>query len=110
MKILPPLLWTYCMSSVDMMIPKQRGEGYLKTPIGHHPNALSKFIEREVNFRGYGFATVIGLDGYVTLPFNYIDESFVSDIEQEIIKPIAEFIGCGYELITRDNLLSKLQL
>lgn len=42
------ILYTQINMAVLIAIPKKRGRGYLRWPVGDHANALSKFCDYEI--------------------------------------------------------------
>lgn len=56
------IYWALGLDSIKILIPKKKGIGFLKTPIGHH---VSKLISE----LGYD---CFGLDGYVNIPVRYM--------------------------------------
>jgi hypothetical protein len=52
--------------AVMVLVPKQRGEGFLKVPLGHHVNAVSKLCEE------IGYDT-FGLEGHLHFETGYIN-------------------------------------
>jgi hypothetical protein len=86
----------YCIydspKSISMLIPKKRGHGYLKRPVGHHANKLSLFID------DLGLDCV-GIDGYlhIVLGRRKIDP-------MEIIEKIANFLDVQCEQISHNEL------
>lgn len=55
------IYWGVQTYSVIFLIPKKRGVGFLRQPVGHHVNDLSRFIAK----LGYD---CFGLDGYLDVP------------------------------------------
>jgi hypothetical protein len=85
--------------SVNFLIPKKRGTGYLKTPVGHYSNELASKIEKEFPY------DVCGLDGYLcvdtgaTWGKNY----------DKLIKLISSHYGLPIKTISRNRWYNLLQ-
>jgi hypothetical protein len=79
----------YCFGgrSLDVLIPKKRGTGYLRQPVGHHTNELSKFVSNELH------CDCVGLDGYLSLEVGRIPPGEWEKAKEDYIKPLAEFLG-----------------
>lgn len=52
-------------SGLNIIIPKRRGDGYLRVPYGHHNNPKLNLISDSVNV-----VDVTGLDGYLNFRFS----------------------------------------
>ena len=52
--------WAWDMAALNVLIPKQRGTGWLKTPAGHHATPRTSAMEEA------GGCDVCGLDGFLT--------------------------------------------
>lgn len=46
-----------------VLVPKRRGRGFLKTPLGHHATALGQ-LETKIG------ADIVGLDGHLAIALN----------------------------------------
>ena len=57
----PEILLTRLARTYAALIPKKRGQGFLRVPVGHH--AEDRIYELEVDIHGNAF----GLDGHVDL-------------------------------------------
>lgn len=73
------IYWALGLDSIKILIPKKKGIGFLKTPIGHHANELSKLISE----LGYD---CFGLDGYVNIPVRYANNKDLTDLINAISK------------------------
>lgn len=69
------LLYTTTEDSLLVKVPKTRGEGFLKTPYGHHANeALDNICD---SLSPFGIQNVFGLDGFLNFtgvyPYKFPD-------------------------------------
>lgn len=73
------IYWGDFGRSVMFLIPKKRGEGFLRQPVAHHSNDLSRFITN----LGYDCD---GLDGYLNVctGSTYGKENEVKELVNEI--------------------------
>lgn len=103
------LIWSYYSKGVNILIPKQRGTGYIKYPIYHNVNALSQWIDDNIKWKGSQIATVSGLDGYVNFKLDYVEHSDIPEIEKQIVQPLAmEYFGYGYEYVEHDKFMNMV--
>lgn len=59
-------IYMWDLGGLNILIPKRRGEGYLKVPYSHHAvPALSDIEHREG-------VDMDGLDGYLSLDYRYV--------------------------------------
>lgn len=54
-------VWAWLHTTLEILIPKQRGKGWLKVPAGHHAEARLREIEDAAE------CDVFGLDGTLTI-------------------------------------------
>lgn len=87
------VVYVFLVGTVQLFIPRQRGEGYLRVPVGHHRSKLSQFIEELP-----GVAYTCGLDGCVEIYFH--DSLHTADrkaqVIEEVIVPIADRLGYSH--------------
>jgi hypothetical protein len=91
------MYWAKHSQDVMFLIPKKRGTGFLRTPVGHHINKLSTFIS------GLGY-DCDGLDGYLS-----VWTGLTVHLEEEIktlVKELAEFLNVEAVEVTDDELLT----
>lgn len=75
-------------TSIAFLIPKKNGNGYLKTPVGAHRNALCDFCDE--NFR----YDVMSSGGCLIVD---VGRTFDRDkITEEVIRPIAAYYGTEF--------------
>lgn len=80
------------MYSVNFLIPKKRGEGWLKYPVYHHVDTLSSLIKHELGY------DICGLDGYINVDTGWtMDKDF-----SKLIRAISEFYGLECKLVNRE--------
>jgi len=61
-------IYMWDTGGLNVAVPKQRGEGYLKVPLGHHPVPALDDIENAERIH-----SMSGLDGYLWLEYGYVD-------------------------------------
>jgi hypothetical protein len=75
-------------------IPKTRGIGFLKSPVGQHVNKYSDFI------------TNLGFDSGCEVNFIIdVDTNNDTNIEKELLKPLSQWLGFPYEKKTFDEIV-----
>lgn len=75
-------------SGFYFLIPKKRGEGFLRQPVGHHDNKLSKFISYELS------CDCVGLDGHLWVECKpYDGRGYIIPNFTEKINFILNFLG-----------------
>lgn len=77
---------------VNILVPKKRGAGYLKVPLGHHTSALSS-IAYDIGYDIYG------LDGCLAIQTGFIWRDKKSALLERIIPPIAAHYGMDWREI-----------
>lgn len=87
---------------VWLLIPKRRGFGFLKSPVGHNTNPLHDFI---IDL-GFECASDIGMLSVSTTQAG--NGRCPEDWRESILKPIAEFLGFPYKIC--DNHLEFFEL
>lgn len=78
--------------SIEMLVPKRRGEGFLKMPIGHHYSPLAAFIS-ELGYDAYG------LDGNISVQTGYIPRADEAKWVEKVVAPIAEHLGFPFRVV-----------
>jgi hypothetical protein len=85
---------------VNMLIPKKRGHGYLKQPIGHHNCPLAD-LSRDI---GYDF---FGLDGYLEVPNRLNKDKNI--LTQQVVIPVSNFYGYRWQEVGIDTFFETLR-
>lgn len=94
------LLWLYIHTSINVLVPKKRGSGYLMAPYGHHINPELEEV-RQYKMNGID---IFGLDGCLELVVNKYD--FDDPDDQYAIKlmtALSEHYQMPFEKITSDE-------
>ncbi len=80
---------------ISILVPKQRGTGYVKVPLGHHQNALAQ-IAYDIGF------DLWGLDGSLDVQTGYNANKLDALLEQ-IMPPLAAHYGMTWRLVDTDE-------
>lgn len=94
------LLVHFRQTYVAVLVPKKRGEGFLKIPLGHHNCPLSQ-VERDVGY------DIFGLEGELEIQTGYISSEDYEELKENVIKPIAECLQLPYRVIDQDEYFAK---
>ncbi|MGQ1270003.1 hypothetical protein ACT4XR_19890 (plasmid) [Acinetobacter baumannii] len=86
---------------INLLIPKKRGKGYLKQPIGHFNCPLST-LSRDI---GYDF---FGLDGFLKVQTGYINDK--EEITHQVVIPISEFYGYKWREVDTNTFFDILRI
>ena len=78
--------------SINILVPKRRGEGYLVVPFGHHVSGLSA-VEAEVGFDIYG------LDGSLDIQTGYYGRTPSPELLEGIMKPLCRHYDMDYRMV-----------
>ena len=62
------LKWSMGNGNLMLAVPKKRGKGFLRQPVGHHVTDFTKFLNTLPNVKDFW-----GLDGYLNLELTYED-------------------------------------
>jgi hypothetical protein len=104
MKRLPYTITAY---SVFLAIPKKRGEGFLKVPVGPFNNELKQFVDDEIKL------DCDGLDGYLAVHFHGTRYSHgtLTDVEcrERIVDPLAKYLDATPEHVLLGQFFDILQ-
>jgi len=89
------LLYCWVLQGFDVLVPKRRGEGFLKTPLGHHANEGLSYIEMAAR------CNLHGLDG--ALHFD-CDRNFFGGEEQrkEFVSTVVPMLEDHYGLASEE--------
>lgn len=83
------IIWTTTTREVLSLIPRRRGEGWLRVPAGHH---MTPFIERVQRIPGV--VDVYGLDGFLEIE---VPDYIVSDqTATRIMDALARIENCTH--------------
>lgn len=94
------LLVYFSVESIDILVPKKRGEGFLKVPLGHHACDLSTFTSEHISF------DVFGLDGMLSVQTGYISQSQYAELEESVVKPLSAFYNYPYKIVSHEEFWS----
>lgn len=93
------LLVLFRSKSIGILVPKQRGEGFLKVPLGHHNCPLSQ-LARDIGY------DIFGLDGELEIQTGYIEQADYAKMQAEVIQPISELTGFAYRVVQPEEYYS----
>lgn len=98
------ILVCFLSGRVEMLIPKKRGEGFLKVPLGHHHNGLSK-VAMTLSY------DVFGLDGAleIVLPRS---QAYIMPKDQTVflktnVEPLTNYLGFPYRVVSSGEFWTK---
>lgn len=87
-----------CLSAADnvvcILVPKRRGEGFVKVPLGHHHDGVAK-VAHEIDF------DIFGLDGALEIQTGSLIDKDVNKLLGRIMPPLCAHYGMDYRLIDR---------
>lgn len=81
---------------IGVLIPKKRGNGFLRVPLGHHNCPLSE-LERDIGFDIYG------TEGSLTVMTGCIHEDQYAELTERVILPISQLLGFPYRIVEKDE-------
>lgn len=90
------ILVMFSQRSIDMLIPKKRGTGFLKTPLGHHHCPLAD-MQYEIGFDLWGF------DGSLTIMTGWIEKKDYDNLIEVAVRPIAVHLGFPWRVVTTNE-------
>lgn len=93
------LLVYFSVESIDILVPKKRGEGFLKVPLGHHACALSGFTNEHIPF------DVFGIDGMLSVRTGRMSQRH-DELEESVVKPLSAFYGYPYKIVSHEEFWS----
>ena len=79
------MMWN--MSGLSVLIPKRRGSGFLKCPLGHHHVPELAKIEYDEAI------DLCGLEGYLHLDYRFREEDERREIEARVMPRLAAHYG-----------------
>lgn len=77
---------------IFMLIPKQRGQGYKRQPLGHHICPLSE-LAYEIGFDLYG------LGGHLEVCTGYMDPDDHPRLIEKAVKPISALLNYDFRIV-----------
>ncbi len=93
-----------CLDAIDgvvtILVPKRRGEGFLRQPFGHHVGQLT-VIENEIGF------DIWGLDGSLDVQTGSIYGKDIDALVTKIITPLCSHYGMAYRVVDSDEYWTK---
>lgn len=90
------LLYIFRERGIHILVPKKRGEGFLRTPIGHHQSPLSHLAYKI----GYD---LFGLDGEIFVDSGYIGKDDKPRMIERVLEPISQLLGFPHREISRQE-------
>lgn len=90
------LLVYFTSLQVMILVPKRRGEGFLKTPFGHHVGPLSQ-VEAEIGF------DLWGLDGSLDVQTGPTGRYDKAELLARIMPPLCTHYGMTYREVDHDE-------
>lgn len=90
----------YDALEVNVLVPKKRGTGYLKTPLYHNANALSS-LAYEIGYDIYG------LDGSLDIQTGFIGRDQRDALLEKIMPLLAQHYNMTWRLVEDDEYWSK---
>lgn len=97
------ILVAFFVGRVDMLIPKKRGGGFLKVPLGHHHNGLSR-VAMNTQY------DVTGLDGALEIEIgrcHSIMEKDRPEFLKRSVEPLANYLGFPYRVVDHNEYWAK---
>lgn len=91
----------FCRENIFILVPKSRGNGFLKVPLGHHACPLSDFILHNLDYDVYG------LYGMLSVQTGFIGKDKHKALEDSVVKPLAEYYNYPYQLISHEEFWAK---
>ena len=85
---------------MSLLIPKKRGNGFQKVPLGHKVCPLSSLAYKI----GYD---VYGLDGALDVQTGWIGSSDQDRLVEKVVKPIADLLGYPWRVVDRSDFWSN---
>lgn len=95
------MYWCISTSSINFLVPKKRGKGFLRQPVGHHVNNLSIFVADELG------CDCVGLEGALSLEIG-----FTHGREKELTEmanKLAEHLGVELVKVSHTELHKFLE-
>ncbi|EPU8966723.1 hypothetical protein ACV0OF_003836 [Acinetobacter baumannii] len=96
------ILVLFGIQEINMLIPKKRGKGYLKQPLGHYNCPLAA-LSRDI---GFDFN---GLDGYLEIQTGYLTDKDKVDLTQRVVVPISNFYDYKWQEVDRNTFFETLK-
>lgn len=80
--------------AVSILVPKRRGEGFLKSPLGHHHDRVSQ-IAHEIELDIYG------LDGALEVQTGSLHGKDTEALLERIMPPLCQHYQMDFRVIAR---------
>lgn len=90
------ILVCFHQTRISMLIPKGRGDGFLKVPLGHHDCPLSRLAYQI----GYDLS---GLDGALEVETGYIVRNEYPVLLEKAVKPVAQLLGMPWRIVEKNE-------
>lgn len=85
---------------ISILVPKRRGEGFLRQPFGHHAGALTA-VEDEIGF------DLWGLDGSLDVQTGAVRPAAIDGLIAKIMPPLCRHYGMDYRIVDRVEYWEK---
>lgn len=87
------ILVNFALGGMSMLIPKKRGDGFLKVPLGHHASELSTYL---IDNFTYEFD---GLDGCIAVQTGYVHPDREQYFLDTVAAPIAKHLAMEFRRV-----------
>jgi hypothetical protein len=97
------ILVCFFVGRVELLIPKKRGHGFLKVPLGHHYNGLAR-VCANLGYDAYG------LDGSLEIEIgssHSIADKNRPEFLRRVVRPIARHLGFPFRVVEQDEYWSN---
>lgn len=98
--VVKEILVCFFMMRIDMLIPKVRGTGFRKVPLGHHDCPLSRMAYKI----GYD---LWGLDGALEIDTGHISRDAHEGLMEDVVSPIAEHLGLPWRVVSETEYWNR---
>lgn len=88
------LLYVFLERSLQVLVPKKRGVGFQKVPIGHHETSLSS-LAYDIGY------DMFGLDGSIHVETGYVALEKEEAVAKKVLEPISRLLRLPYREISR---------
>lgn len=99
------LLIMFMTDHVTVLVPKKRGVGFVKHPVGHHATPASDFFQFDL-----GVDPFCEGDGYLSLQSGWVTDELKARYEREIFPRMSEFYGWPCRVVSSDEFWSNMPL
>lgn len=94
------MLFVFLGPSMQILVPKERGQGFRKVPIGHHQTALGS-LDSVIGF------DMFGLDGAIHVETGYVSPFDYPKMIERVLEPISRLLGYRYRHVGLDEFWEK---